>query len=73
MIQTKPPVPRTTPPVETFRTQRLQHKGNLEQIARRNHTDMEDLLEANPGLRKWKGTGHIFPVGTTIRIPPMAA
>lgn len=52
------------------RTEKLKYKGNLEQIAKRNHIDMEDLLEANPGLKKYKGTSHVFPVGTTVKIPP---
>lgn len=55
------------------RTERLKHKGNLLQIASRNHIDLEDLLEANPELKRYQGTGHQFPVGTTIRIPPQAA
>jgi phage tail protein X len=48
----------------------LQHKGNLLQIAKRNNIDLEDLLEANPGLKKYEGTGHVFPVGTVVKIPP---
>lgn len=67
------PAPRPGPRTGTFRTEKLRYKGNLEQIARRNHTDMEDLLEANPGLKRYQGTGHVFPVGTTIKIPPQAA
>ena len=81
----KPP-PRNPPPPSGFqlppgfggggssvRTERLQHKGNLQQIATRNHIDLEDLLEANPELAKYKGTGKQLPVGTTVRIPPQAA
>ena len=56
----------TTP---QFRSERLRNKGNLEQIARRNGIDVEDLLEANPELRKYQGTGRQLPVGTIVRIP----
>lgn len=76
----KPPTPTPTSnwpggrqPVPTgpdVRSERLRHKGNLEQIARRNHLDVEDLIDANPELAKYKGTGKMLPVGTTIRIPP---
>lgn len=70
---TTPGGPKPPPRTETFRTQKLRYKGNLEQIAKRNHTDVEDLVEANPGLKKYVGTGHVFPVGTTVKIPPAAA
>jgi hypothetical protein len=63
------PVIRKPPPAVT-RTEKLRYKGNLEQIAKRNSIDMEDLLEANPGLKKYEGTGHVFPVGTVVKIPP---
>ena len=56
----------TTP---QFRSERLRNKGNLEQIAKRNGIDVEDLLEANPELKKYQGTGRQLPVGTIIRIP----
>ena len=52
-----------------FRSERLRNRGNLEQIARRNGVDLEDLLEANPELQKYKGTGRQLPVGTVVRIP----
>ena len=72
-IVSPPGGPKPPPRVGTFRTEKLRYKGNLEQIAKRNHTDMEDLLEANPGLKKYAGTGHVFPVGTVVKIPPQAA
>ena len=59
--------------VPSVRSERLKHKGNLLQIANRNGIDLEDLLEANPELQKYKGTGKLLPVGTVIRIPPKAA
>jgi hypothetical protein len=64
IIKSRPPAPQAT------RTEKLQHKGNLLQIAKRNNIDLEDLLEANPGLKKYEGTGHVFPVGTVVKIPP---
>jgi LysM domain len=70
----KPPParPPATPP-PAVRSERLRHRGNLLQIARRNGIDVEDLLEANPELQKYKGTGKQLPVGTVVRIPPAAA
>lgn len=64
------PVPPRKPGAPAVRTERLRHKGNLEQIARRNGIDLEDLLEANPELKKYQGTGKQLPVGTVVRIPP---
>lgn len=60
------PVPRGTEPPE--RTEKLRHKGNLEQIAKRNNISLAELLRLNPGLARFKGTGHVFPVGTTVRV-----
>jgi hypothetical protein len=65
--------PRRPPgPAPAVRTERLRHKGNLLQVAKRNNIDLEDLLEANPELKKYQGTGKMLPVGTTVRIPPKA-
>jgi hypothetical protein len=68
-VQTKPAIKKTAPPPAT-RTEKLRYKGNLLQIAKRNNIDLEDLLEANPGLKKYEGTKHVFPVGTVVKIPP---
>jgi LysM domain len=71
-----PPGPARRPPrpgEKETRTERLRHRGNLLQIAKRNGIDEEDLLEANPELQKYKGTGRQLPVGTVVRIPPAAA
>lgn len=67
------PGPAVLPGGSSVRTERLRHKGNLQQIATRNKIDVEDLIEANPELAKYKGTGKQLPVGTTVRIPPQAA
>lgn len=50
------------------RSEKLRYKGNLEQIAKRNNVSLEQLLELNPGLKKYEGTGHVFPVGTTVNV-----
>jgi hypothetical protein len=68
-VQVKPVVPRAGGS-SAARTEKLRYKGNLLQIAKRNNIDLEDLLEANPGLKKYEGTGHVFPVGTVVKIPP---
>lgn len=76
---TRPPVEIPGGPVRGFhimpevRTERLRNRGNLMQIAKRNGIDEEDLLEANPELQRFKGTGKQLPVGTVVRIPPAAA
>ena len=70
-IKTPPFRHHPNPPV--VRSERLRHKGNIMQIAKRNNIDVEDLLEANPELQKFKGTGRQLPVGTVVRIPPAAA
>lgn len=65
----KPPPPKG----QATRTEKLRYKGNLDQIAKRNNIDLEDLLEANPGLKKYQNTGHVFPVGTVVKIPPKSS
>ena len=70
MQRITPPPPPTGGKGGAVRTEKLKYKGNLLQIAKRNNIDLEDLLEANPGLKKYQGTSHVFPVGTVVKIPP---
>ena len=78
-VQPGGPVSGVTPPggvqpggpnkgAPSSRTEKLRYKGNLEQIAKRNHISMQELLQLNPGLKKYEGTSHVFPVGTTIKV-----
>lgn len=67
-----PPGVVTVPPIikdkGPGRSEKLRYKGNLEQIAKRNNISLDQLLTLNPGLKKYEGTGHVFPVGTTVNV-----
>ena len=52
----------------TRHTQRLAHAGNLLQIANRNGIGLDQLLQLNPQLSRYKGTRHVLPAGTVVTI-----
>jgi len=54
---------------EETRTEQLRHRGNLVQIAKRNGVSEDALIDLNPSLAKYKGTGKLLPPGTQIKLP----
>jgi len=62
-------LPFPAPGGEETRTEQLRHRGNLVQIAKRNGVSEDALIDLNPSLAKYKGTGKLLPPGTQIKLP----